>query len=202
MRDRKRVLFVATNFAIVVWEVVSIALRIAHKEDGMLLYFTVLSNLFAMVVCALCGVMALRGKYLVTLYSWSTYMLCFALLVPLLGASTQVGGYRAMFLEGENFLNHLACPVAMLFAYLFCLPKTVNLDASALTIATLLCYGTTMYLLNAFKVVRGPYFFFEVHSFPLGTILLMLVTLVALATLLSLTLYAIKMREKPTMPAN
>lgn len=202
MKDTKRLLFVATNFAIVAWEVTSIVLRIVHKEDGMLLYFTVLSNLFAMVVCAICAVVALQGKYLVTLYSWSTYMLCFALLVPLLGASTQVGGYRAMFLVGENFLNHLACPVTMLLIYLFCLPKSVNMDACSLTIATLLCYGTTMYLLNAFRVVRGPYFFFEVHSFPLGTILLMLVTLVALATLLSLTLYAIKMRERRTTPAN
>ena len=202
MRDAKRVLFVATNFAIVAWEITSIVLRIAHDEQGMLLYFTVLSNLFAMVVCAICAVVAMRGKYLVTLYSWSTYMLCFALLVPLIGASTQIGGYRRMFLMGENFLNHLACPVAMLLAYLFCLPRTVNLDSSALTIATILCYGTTMYLLNALRVVRGPYFFFEVHSFPLPTILLMLVTLVALATLLSLTLYAIKMRETRATPAN
>ncbi len=202
MKDTKRVLFVATNFAIVAWEATSVVLRVAHREDGMLLYFTVLSNLFAMVVCAICGVVALRGKYLVTLYSWSTYMLCFALLVPLVGASTQIGGYRAMFLVGENLLNHLACPIAMLLVYLFCLPRTVSLDASALTIVTLLCYGTTMYLLNAFNVVRGPYFFFEVHSFPLATILLMLITLVALATLLSLTLYAIKMRQKRTTPAN
>lgn len=199
MRDTKRVLFVAVNFSIVVWEVVSIVLRLVHKEQGMLLYFTVQSNLLAMVVCAICGVCALRGRYLVTLYSWVTYLLAFALIVPLVGASTQVGGYYAMFLEGENFLNHLACPVAMVTLYLTCLPKRVTLDGATLAIATVLCYGTTMYLLNAFGVVSGPYFFFEVHRFPLGTILLMLVVLVAMATLLSLTLYAIKMSEKPTL---
>ena len=162
----------------------------------MLLYFTVLSNLFAMVVCAICGVCALRGKYLVTMFSWATYLVAFALLVPLVGASTQEGGYYAMFLVGEEFLNHLACPVAMITMYLICLPKTVTLDGATLAIATVLCYGTTMYILNAFDVVSGPYFFFEVHRFPLGTILLMLVVLVALATLLSLTLYAVKMQEK------
>ena len=198
MKNTKRVLFVAINFAVVVWEIISLILRIVHKEQGMLLYFTVLSNLFAMVVCAICAIVALRGKYLVTLYSLCTYLVAFALLVPLVGASTQKGGYYAMFLVGENFLNHLACPLAVVLMYFFCLPKRVTLDSSTLTIATILLYGTTMYLLNAFGVVSGPYFFFEVHRFALGTILLMLVTLVALATLLSLTLYAVKMREKPT----
>ena len=202
MSDTKRALFVVGNFIVVLLEVFSLVLRIVHEEQGMLLYFTVQSNLFALIVCAICGVLALRGKYLVTLYSWATYLVAFALIVPLIGASTQVGGYYAMFLVGENCLNHLVCPVAMLVLYLTCLPKSVNTDSSALAIATILCYGTTMYLLNAFGVVSGPYFFFEVHRFPLGTVLLMLVVLVVLATLLSLTLYAVKMREKKPMPAS
>ena len=202
MKDIKRVTFVAVNFAIVLWEIVSLVLRIVHKEQGMLLYFTVQSNLFAMVVCGICGAHAIKNKYLVTLYSWTTYLLAFALLVPLIGASTQKGGYYSMFLVGENFLNHLACPLAMIIMYLTCLPKRVTLDATALAFATILCYGTTMCLLNAFGVVSGPYFFFEVHRFALGTVVLMLITLVVLATLLSLTMYAYKMRKKGTKLAN
>lgn len=196
MKNVKRATFVAVNFAIVLWELVSLVLRIVHKEEGMMLYFTVQSNLLAMVVCLICGVCAIKNKYLVTLYSLTTYLLSFALLVPLIGASTQKGGYYAMFLVGENFLNHLACPLAMMIMYFTCLPKRVTLSATALAIAIILCYGTTMCLLNAFGVVSGPYFFFEVHHFALGTVVLMLVTLVVLATLLSLTMYAYKMREK------
>lgn len=196
MKNVKRATFVAVNFAIVLWELVSLVLRIVHKEEGMMLYFTVQSNLLAMVVCLICGVCAIKNKYLVTLYSLTTYLLSFALLVPLIGASTQKGGYYAMFLVGENFLNHLACPLAMMIMYFTCLPKRVTLSATALAIATILCYGTTMCLLNAFGVVSGPYFFFEVHHFARGTVVLMLVTLVMLATLLSLTMYAYKMREK------
>ena len=196
MKNVKRATFVTVNYAIVLWELVSLVLRIVHKEEGMMLYFTVQSNLLAMVVCGICGVCAIKNKYLVTLYSFTTYLLSFALLVPLIGASTQKGGYYAMFLVGENFLNHLACPLAMMIMYFTCLPKRVTLSATALAIATILCYGTTMCLLNAVGVVSGPYFFFEVHRFALGTVVLMLLTLVMLATLLSLTMYAYKMREK------
>ena len=69
MKNVKRATFVAVNFAIVLWEIVSLVLRIVHKEEGMMLYFTVQSNLFAMVVCGICGVCAIKNKYLVTLYS-------------------------------------------------------------------------------------------------------------------------------------
>ncbi len=202
MKETKRAIFIAVNFAIVLWEGVALALRIVHQEEGMLLYFTVQSNLFAMVVCAISAIFALRGRYLVTLYSWATCLVTFALLVPLVGASTQRGGYYAMFLVGECFLNHFVCPVAIITLYLVCLPKQVTLDGATLAIATILCYGTTMYLLNAFGVVEGPYFFFEVHRFSLGAILLMLFVLIAMAILSSLTLYAVKMAEKRLTPAS
>lgn len=192
----KQWIFVVANFAMVVWQVVALTLRIVGEQPNMFAYFTVLSNLFAMVTCAICAVFALRGKCLVTLYSWATYLLAFAFIVPLVGASTQEGGYYKMFLVGEDFVNHLACPVTMVVIYLTCLPKTVTTDSATLTVGTILLYGTTMYMLNAFGVVQGPYFFFEVHSYTLGQILLMLTVLVAMATLLSLTLYALKMSEK------
>lgn len=198
MSRNKRLIFVVGNIAIVVWEIVALTLRIAHEQQNMLTYFTVLSNLFALIACAFCTLFALRGKYLVTLYSWATYLLAFAFAVPLVGASTQEGGYYKLFLVGEDFVNHLACPVAMVSIYFACLPKAINTNGAILAIGTTLLYGTTMYMLNAFCVVHGPYFFFEVHSYTLGQILLMLIVLVAMATLLSLTLYALKMQEKRT----
>lgn len=198
MSKIKQCIFVVTNCAMVVWQAVALTLRIINKQPNMFVYFTVLSNLFAMVTCAICVVFALQSKYLVTLYSWATYLLAFAFMVPLVGASTQPGGYYKMFFVGEDFVNHLVCPVAMVTIYLTCLPKTVTTDSSALAVSTILLYGTTMYMLNAFGVVQGPYFFFEVHRYTLGQILLMLFVLVAMATLLSLTLYALKMREKRT----
>ena len=70
MKDIKRVAFVAVNFAIVLWEIVSLVLRIVHKEQGMLLYFTVQSNLFAMVVCGICAVCAIKNKYLRRILQW------------------------------------------------------------------------------------------------------------------------------------
>lgn len=198
MSKNKQWIFVVANFAMVVWQVFALTLRVVHKQPNMFVYFTVLSNLFATVICAVCAVCALRGKYLITLYSWATYLLAFAFVVPLVGASTQKGGYYKMFLVGEDFVNHLACPVAMVIIYFACLPKTVTLDGATLAVGTILLYGATMYLLNAFDVVQGPYFFFEVYRYTLGQILLMLLVLVAMATLLSLTLYALKMSEKRT----
>ncbi len=199
----KKIAFILCNFAIVLLEIISLYIRFVNYEDNMFLYYTVHSNLIALVVCLFSAIMAIKNKYFGNLYLWSACLVAFTFVIMCVGSNSVEGGYYAMFLEGACLINHLVCPLAMISCYVAFFPKHNDNIGCFWAILTTLAYGTTMYLLNAFRVVQGPYFFFEVHSMTLAKTLVLLLILVALSFATSYLVRWLKiLQDKRVIPQN
>ena len=174
----QKTLSILANLAVVWMELKAIPLSWSGVHEQMFLFYTELSNLFAMGVClavALCQLRALLAggempawartlKYMVTCCLMLTFLTVVFVLAPMYGPD----GHYVMLLTSSMLYNHFLNPVAAFLSFVL-LERAPALPRRAVGCAMIptLVYGGIMLAANVAKVYKGPYPFFYVYEQPL-----------------------------------
>ncbi|MBQ8025575.1 MAG: hypothetical protein IJ259_04050 [Oscillospiraceae bacterium] len=183
----------AVNLLIVLMEIAGICMGFSNGAK-MLVYYTVLSNLFALAACA-CFVLWAAGvlragdrepkPWITTLRYLSTGCLTLTFLVVVLvfvPMALPYGGVDALLFKGVNLFHHLLCPVFSFVSFCFLekgAPRSRRQNVLAL-IPTVI-YAVVLVILNLMRVVRGPYPFLLVYEQPLWASVLWAVVILGAA---------------------
>ena len=162
-----------SNLLIIILEAISFVYLI--WRDGfttdMLVYYTRLSNLLALIAGILVLIYIFRNKESSFLPKWLmmfryivTIMLSITFIISLFVLSRYVGLYKVMISEHFKF-HHTLCPLISAISFI-CFEKGERLSLKDNFLSTLptLIYGITMLILNAAYVLRGPYPFLLVYE--------------------------------------
>ena len=192
----QKFLSILANLAIVGMELRAIPLSWDGVHAQMFLFYTELSNLFAMGVCfvtALCQLRALLTggempawvrtlKYTVTCCLMLTFLTVVFVLAPMYGPD----GHYVMLLTSSMLYNHFLNPVTALLSFVL-LERAPALPRRAVGRAMIptLVYGGIMLVANVAKVYKGPYPFLYVYEQPLWTSCMWVVVILGGALLIT-----------------
>ena len=192
----QKFLSILANLAIVGMELRAIPLSWDGVHAQMFLFYTELSNLFAMGVCfvtALCQLRALLTggempawvrtlKYTVTCCLMLTFLTVVFVLAPMYGPD----GHYVMLLTSSMLYNHFLNPVTALLSFVL-LERVPALPRRAVGRAMIptLIYGGIMLVANVAKVYKGPYPFLYVYEQPLWTSCMWVVVILGGALLIA-----------------
>lgn len=192
----QKFLSILANLAIVGMELRAIPLSWDGVHAQMFLFYTELSNLFAMGVCfvtALCQLRALLTggempawvrtlKYTVTCCLMLTFLTVVFVLAPMYGPD----GHYVMLLTSSMLYNHFLNPVTALLSFVL-LERAPALPRWAVGRAMIptLVYGGIMLAANVAKVYKGPYPFLYVYEQPLWTSCMWVVVILGGALLIA-----------------
>lgn len=192
----QKFLSILANLAIVGMELRAIPLSWDGVHAQMFLFYTELSNLFAMGVCfvtALCQLRALLTggempawvrtlKYTVTCCLMLTFLTVVFVLAPMYGPD----GHYVMLLTSSMLYNHFLNPVTALLSFVL-LERAPALPRRAVGRAMIptLVYGGIMLVANVAKVYKGPYPFLYVYEQPLWTSCMWVVVILGGALLIA-----------------
>ena len=192
----QKFLSILANLAIVGMELRAIPLSWDGVHAQMFLFYTELSNLFAMGVCfvtALCQLRALLTggempawvrtlKYTVTCCLMLTFLTVVFFLAPMYGPD----GHYVMLLTSSMLYNHFLNPVTALLSFVL-LERAPALPRRAVGRAMIptLVYGGIMLAANVAKVYKGPYPFLYVYEQPLWTSCMWVVVILGGALLIA-----------------
>jgi len=174
----RQMLSLAVNIAVVVMELIGMSMEFKRNGFSMIQYYTVDSNILALLGCALCAGFAavnlFRGqtglprwvktaKYMAACCLAVTFVVVMLILAPQEGPD----GFRLMMLSDSMLYHHLLCPVLVILSYLL-LEKEPRLGRPAMMIALVptLVYAVAAIGLNLAKVLVGPYPFLHVYEQP------------------------------------
>lgn len=192
---------VAINFAIFVLEVVGIFLSAFAYGWGLFVYYTQLSNIFALLVSAsfvTYGICAIVSKsyiiplwlkllrFMVTCCLAVTMIVVFVVLIPMIGE----GGFRLMVLVNATPYHHLICPLLSIISFIFFeLKPELNIKHTLVALVPTIIYGLVMVLLNLLRVVEGPYPFLLVYNQPWFMTIVWAIAIFGLAYTIGWALY-------------
>ena len=196
----QKFLSILANLAIVGMELRAIPLSWDGVHAQMFLFYTELSNLFAMGVCfvtALCQLRALLTggempawvrtlKYTVTCCLMLTFLTVVFVLAPMYGPD----GHYVMLLTSSMLYNHFLNPVTALLSFVL-LERAPALPRRAVGRAMIptLVYGGIMLAANVAKAYKGPYPFLYVYEQPLWTSCMWVVVILGGALLIAWTVW-------------
>ena len=177
---------------VVAMEIICIAVYPTEFSASNLVYYTVLSNICALLCCVFVSVRAFQnkiGNLENDLLFWTTCLTTFTLTVCLIGGAFMPGGYKQLFFSGTGFFCHFLCPVSMIAVLIAFVPKVERRKPIYASICTTMLYGTAMYLLNAVGAITGPYFFFEARNLSTVKCVIYAASLVSLSAVTTLILH-------------
>ena len=197
------------NAAIVVCGCIGTYLHYLKYGIGMLQYYTVCSNLFALltgVICLYFNAKCLLGlrffipswakvlKYLSTCTLMVTMFIVIFVLVPLYGGGTETLIY--FLFTGEMLYHHLLCPLLALVSFVWIDEGSFAGERKLplLAVAPTLLYGVIVTVLNIVGVVYGPYPFLQVTTQPLWQSALWYGAILALAYALAFLVWKLRNR--------
>ena len=164
------------NLILVILEVIALIHDIYAFGVGLFVWYTIDSNVLQLLVSASILLILYRGeeipKKLTAIHFISAVGLTVTFLIAAFVLAPQ-GGIAYYFLKNVAPINHLIAPVLSIVSLLF-LEKS-ELPGKAVTIlpasATML-YGLICLLLNALRLIDGPYFFLQVYDQPASVIVM------------------------------
>ena len=196
----QKALSILANLAVFGMETVAIPLSWSGVQEQMFLFYTELSNLFAMAVClavALCQLRALCTggempawartlKYVVTCCLMLTFLTVVFVLAPMYGPD----GHYVMLLTSSMLYNHFLNPVLafLSFTLLERAPALPRCTVRYALVPTLL-YGSVVLAANIAKVYKGPYPFLYVYEQPVWVSALWMVTILGGNALIALAVW-------------
>ena len=196
----QKTLSILSNLAVVWMELKAIPLSWSGVHEQMFLFYTELSNLFAMGVClavALCQLRALLAggempawartlKYVVTCCLMLTFLTVVFVLAPMYGPD----GHYVMLLTSSMLYNHFLNPVLafLSFTLLERAPALPRHTVRYALVPTLL-YGSVVLAANIAKVYKGPYPFLYVYEQPVWVSALWMVTILGGNALIALAVW-------------
>ncbi len=165
------------NLSVTVLSAVGTAISFGKHGYQMFQFYTVDSNIFAMLACAVYAAFLIR-KLIVNkeIPEWAAMVkyaaICclavtFLVVVTVLAPISGVRGYQMMLLSDDMLYHHLLCPVlAALSFFLFDrVPFKVRKAAQFALLPTAV-YAVVIVILNLVRVVVGPYPFLMVYRQP------------------------------------
>ncbi len=186
------------NLILVILEVIALIHDIYVFGAGLFVWYTIDSNVLQLLVSASVLLILQRGetisKKLTAVHFVSAVGLTVTFLIAAFVLAPQ-GGIAYYFLDNVAPINHLIAPALSVASLLFLekseLPgrAVVFLPASA----TML-YGLICLVLNAMRLIDGPYFFLQVYSQPASVIVMWFAIIAALCVGLASLYLLIRIR--------
>ena len=193
INNKKRSIQILTTIHIIliVLEIIALIHDLQVFGLAMFQYYTIDSNILQMLVSAAIVFRILyRKEELVSARLSILHLVCavnltITFLIALLVLAPQEG-FAYYFIENVAPINHLIGPLLSAITFLF-LEESEKLPGIAILIpmAATLLYGIIALILNALKILDGPYFFLRIYDEPLGTIVLWFAIITVLCTVLS-----------------
>lgn len=201
--SRKKVA-VAMNIMVIILEIIGLYYNLT-SELGIrnLKYYTVLSNIFAMVMSIMFVVNYLRQKneeqctvpkQLTRLkYSACTCLaVTFVVVVTVLIPSYGISSAKGYLLEGANLYQHVLCPFAAIISFCFFeKDEKMTIKDNLLILLPTIGYAIIALILNFAKLLHGPYPFLYVYEQPVYMSFVWLVVILSMAYVLALILRVI-----------
>lgn len=188
----KRFVFVI-HLILTVLEIIAAVYMLGTEGLSVFRYYTVDSNMLQLVVSLCFLVCFFRKKEipaaLMVLHLISTVCLTVTFLIAAFVLMPQ-STFSYYFLNNVAPINHFLGPVLSVAALMLSdvrIPKKAFLAPSAAT----LLYGVIAVLLNIAGVLKGPYFFLEVYTTPLSTVVMWFLIIFFLCMALSLIYMAL-----------
>jgi hypothetical protein len=184
----------------VILETVAFAHDIYAFRFGLFEWYTVDSNVLQLVVSVWVICCVLRNKQFPKILTVAHFVSAVGLTVTFLIAAFVLapeGGIAYYFLNDVAPINHFIGPLLSVISLLF-LEKTERLSLSIIiwpAVASL-TYGTIALVLNAVRIMDGPYFFLKVYEQSAGVIILWFSIIAVLCLGLALLYYKIKWRKR------
>ncbi len=192
----KKTLALISNLLIVALEVISFIILINRNGGvtvGIVYFYTRLSNLLALIAGIFVFIFIIKNKsgelpkWLSMLRYIATIMLFVTLLISLFVLTPAVGSFYRMMIENQLKFHHLLCPLISIVSFIFFEKGGVlTTKDNVLALIPTLVYGIVMMILNAARVVDGPYPFLRVHNQPVWATILWFVGIFFGAFLLGL----------------
>ena len=192
----KKTLALISNLLIVVLEVISFIILINRNGGvtvGIVYFYTRLSNLLALIAGIFVFIFIIKNKsgelpkWLSMLRYIATIMLFVTLLISLFVLTPAVGSFYKMMIVNQLKFHHLLCPLISIISFIFFEKGGVlTTKDNVLALIPTLVYGIVMMILNAARVVDGPYPFLRVHNQPVWATILWFVGIFFGAFLLGL----------------
>lgn len=170
-----RLLPVASNAAIILLELVGTAISFSNGGLRNLVYYTVLSNIMALIssIAFLISYLRRGGKaayvaqmmrYLATCCLSVTFLVVVFVLVPM---AAPYGNVAGVLYKGPQIYHHILCPILSFVSFIF-IEQGMKLDRkkTAFGASPTLLYAIVFVILNAVRVLKGPYPFLHVYEQP------------------------------------
>ena len=167
------------NVVIIILEFVALKKRFRDISRDVLAYYTVISNLLALISCAaalICGGAPVL-RYLATCMMVMTFVVTICVLIPVGGRA------KDLLFTGTGLYHHLICPVLTFISYVFFEP---HCRTWTLPVIVTFVYGMVLLWLNYRRKVDGPYPFFKVHEQKRSSTVIWMVALICLIAVISL----------------
>ena len=188
------------NLILVILETVAFAHDIYAFRFGLFEWYTVDSNVLQLVASVWVICCVLRNKQFPKILTVAHFISAVGLTVTFLIAAFVLapeGGIAYYFLNDVAPINHFIGPLLSVISLLF-LEKTERLSLSTIiwpAVASL-TYGAIALVLNAVRIMDGPYFFLKVYEQSVGVIILWFAIIAVLCLGLALLYYKIKWRKR------
>lgn len=195
----KRIASLVVNLGIVVMELVSIVMSAFSHGAGLFRFYTEDSNIFALIACAalsVCTIAAMKNggeipKWAYTLKYMATccLMVTFIVVITVLAPPEGLNGYIIMMLSGSMLFHHFLCPVLALISLIFFdnLPR-LPIKTAVIALVPTIIYATAALILNAAKLLYGPYPFLHIYEQPLYMTVIWCVVIIGGAALVAVLL--------------
>ncbi len=178
------------NIIIIILEIRALTLCFPERKLKMLIFYTQISNMITTVSSVMLLIAGQQDfvtpvRYLGTCMMVMTFFVTVCVLVPM-------GGDPKMLLWSKSgLILHILCPALTTVSFLF-FEKQVGWEMLLLPVGVTLAYGLIMIILNAARLVEGPYPFFWVYKQTVSKTILWILALLGVITGLSALVCLIK----------
>ena len=169
--DKRSKTALVLNFAIIILELIGTAISFSNGGAGNLIYYTVLSNILALVSSVLFVSLTLKGREGTALVSALRYCasvclaVTFTVVVFVFVPMTIPYGTTANVLyKGPQLYHHLLCPIVSFVSFCFFENGAVSRSFIAIGALPTLLYAVFSITLNLLRVIEGPYPFLMVYK--------------------------------------
>ena len=199
---KKQNFALTANAVLIILEIIGTAISLSDGGLVNFIWYTVLSNVFAMAVSICYCVQAVKYKKIpewiaslrfgASVCLLVTFLIVVFVLVPM---SLPYGTAAKVLYQGSQIYHHILCPLISVCSFLF-LEKSPKKGLHSIIKAALptFIYAIVLTVLNLLKIVHGPYPFLYVYEQPWYLSVFWFLVIPALA--LGIAIVLLKITEK------
>lgn len=195
------------NIIIVLTEISGFIWHFLHEKETFR-YYTQDSNLFSLIASAAFALWLLKNlktkakvpmilrmlRYMGATALSLTFLVVLLILAPANGAN---GHYIMMFSKWSSFCFHTLCPILSFISFCF-LEKheKLTMKDNFIVIVPTCIYAVVLLIMNAARIIEGPYFFFHIYEQPVWTSIMWLIVIVTFDFLIGLAIRKIAVAKR------